>query len=130
MAWKHIFWNDAFFSTGRDNWEDELAGKIFVEIQFSICCTFRDFDKWPALYKMWDVRLKHIFLEILKFVKKGASDGAAGAKNSPRINSMIIIDNEKPYLAVTMCDVNEMPILEIPESLDDLQFFGDISHMV
>ena len=28
-----------------------------------------------------------------------------------------------------MFDENEKPILEIPQSIDDLQYFTDISHM-
>ena len=130
MAWKHIFWNDEFVCTNKDDWAEVLAGKVFVDIQFNICCMIEDWDNWPRLYGTWDLRLKHIFLEILEFVKEGASDGASGGSNSPRINSMIILNEKHPQIAITMFDDKEKPILKIPESCDDIQFFGDISHMI
>ena len=130
MAWKHIFWNDEFVCTNKDNWADVLAGKIFLDIQFNICSMIGDYENWPVSYRIWDLRLKHIFLEILEFVKEGASDGASGGSNSPRINSMIILNEELPQIVMTMFDDKEKPSLKIPESYDDIQFFGDISHMI
>ena len=131
MVWKHIFWNDDFIVTNKENWEEDLAGKVFINAQFEIYLTMKNEENWPRFYSgIWDPKLKHVFLHIIDYVKKGAKDGASGGKNSPRINSMVIVKDSTPNLAIVMFDENQEPILEIPESLDDLQFFGDISHMV
>lgn len=130
MAWKHIFWNDDFIFTNKEKWDEDLAGKIFVNVQFEIYLTMKRNEYWPRFYNgTWDLRLKHVYLQIVDFVKKGAKDGVSGGKKSPRINSMIIVKDSIPNLAIVMFDENQEPILEIPESLDDLHFFGDISHM-
>ena len=63
MVWKHIFWNDDFIVSNRDNWIDDLAGKIFSKIQFEVHCTMKNDKEWPYFYySIWDLRLKHIFL--------------------------------------------------------------------
>ncbi len=131
MAWKHIFWNDDFIVTNKDDWADVLAGKVFIEVQFEIYRTMKDKLEWPRFYTIaWDLKLKHIFLQILEAVKKGAGDGPSAGKNSLRIHSTIIANDKKPHISIMMFDENEKPILDIPESFDDLQFFADISHMI
>tara|TARA_B100001996_G_scaffold133322_1_gene101452 strand:+ start:680 stop:1075 length:396 start_codon:yes stop_codon:yes gene_type:complete len=131
MAWNHIFWNDEFIVTNKDNYEDYLAGRVFGLIQYEIYFAMGDKYEWPNFgHNIWNFKLKHIFLEILEFVKKGARKGPSGGKNSPRIKSIIIANDGKPHISIVMFDEKEQPILEIPESLDDIQFFGDISHMV
>ncbi len=131
MAWKHIFWNEDFIVTNKDDWVDVLASKIFGNVQFEVYCAMNDRKEWPRFYgAFWDLRLKHIFLQILEVVKKGAGDGPSGGKNSARIHSIIIANDNKPQISIMMLDENQEPILEIPESLDDLQFFADISHMI
>ena len=131
MAWKHIFWNDNFIVSNKDDCEEFLAGRVFGNIQFEISCAMDDKNEWPFFGNyVWNYKLKHIFLEILEFVKKGSKDGPSGGKNSPRIKSIIIVKDGTPHISIVMFDENEEPILDIPESLDDLQFFGDISHMV
>ena len=130
MAWKHIFWNDDFIVTNKDDWEDALACKIFSNIQSEVFCTMNDRKEWPRFYgSFWDLKLKHIFLQVLEIVKKGAGEGPSGGKNSPKVNSIIIVNNKKPHISIMMFDENQEPILEIPENSEDLHFFGDISHM-
>ena len=131
MAWKHIFWNDDFIVTNKDDWVDSLAGKVFANVQFEVFCAMDNWKEWPRFYygRAWDFRLKDIFLQILEVVKKGAREGPSAGNNSPRIHSIIIAEGKKPHISIMMFDKNEKPILEIPESADDLQYFADISHM-
>ena len=108
MVWKHIFWNDDFIVTNKDDWEYALASKLFSSIQFEVYCAMRDRDEWPRFHNLtWDFRLKHIFLEILDFVKKGVGDGPSGSKNSPKIHSIIIAKNKKPHISIMIFDENQ-----------------------
>ena len=130
MTWKHIFWNDDFIVTNKDDWVYSLAAKVFSKVQFEVFCAMDNWKEWPRFYYgVWDLRLKDIFLQILEVVKKGAREGPSAGNNSPRIHSIILADGKKPHISIMMCDKNEKPILEIPESADDLQYFADISHM-
>ena len=131
MAWKHIFWNDEFIVTNKDDWVDVLAGKVFANIQFEIYCTMGNEKEWPRFYhSVWDCKLKHIFLQILNVVEKGAGDGPSAGKNSPKIHSIIISQENKPHISIMGFNEHQEPILQIPQSLDKLEFFSDILHMV
>ena len=131
MAWKHIFWNDDFIVTNKDNWIEDLAGKIFGNIQFEIYCTMKNKNEWPRFYNSaWDCKLKYIFLQILDVVKNGARDGPSAGKNSPKIYSIIIAQENKPHISIMGFDENQEPLLVIPQSLDELEFFSDILHLI
>ena len=64
MVWKHVFWNDDFIVTNKDDWADVLAGKVFGNIQFEVFCVMGNWKKWPRFYygRAWDFRLKKMFL--------------------------------------------------------------------
>ena len=131
MAWKHIFWNDDFIVTNKDNWIEDLAGKIFGNIQFEIYYTMKNKNEWPRFYNSaWDCKLKYVFLQILDVVKNGARDGPSAGKNSPKIYSIIIAQENKPHISIMGFDENQEPLLVIPQSLDELEFFSDILHLI
>ena len=132
MVWKHIFWNDDFIVTNKDDWAEVLAGKVFANIQFEVYCVMKDWSKWPRFYygMAWDFRLKNMFLEIVNVVKKCAREGPSASKKSPKIHSTIISNKSKPYISIVIFDENEELILEVPGCTEDLQFFANISHMI
>ena len=131
MVWKHIFWNDDFIVSNKDDWVNDIAGKVFSKIQFEVHCTMENDKQWPYFYcSVWDIKLKHIFLEILNIVKKGAGDGFSACRNSPKIYSIIIAKENEPQISIMGYDENKNPILEISQYSEEIEFFSDISHMV